>query len=145
MSNLLWLEEWEALEKKFQAEGYDALTVPERLWYSLHNMIDAMESYGIAGLYCSKQVEYLPEIMEDLASLGFLDLVDKIEKLNHCFLNHYPPANPDVCCQILEEMEETSDKKLMEEINDLFFESMPDLEAKLDLVIASIVGQEPVI
>ncbi len=145
MSNLLWLEEWEALEKKFQTEGYDALTVSERLWHSLHNMIDAMESYGITGLYCSKQVEYLPEIMEDLASLGFLDLVDKIEKLNHSFPNHYPPANPDVCCQIIEEMEETSDKKLMEEINDLFFESMPDLETKLDLVIASIVGQEPVI
>ena len=133
----IWLEAWQQVENKFAQGGEEALKQDEWMWLLLRNFIDAVEADGMLGFYAGAAADYLEQTMAALLKIDATEACRILEQINTLFPEL--PLNADERTKVIEGWQDDAYFRLIRELEDQFFELQPQLEEKLDDLVARVL------
>lgn len=122
-------EEAQQAWEKIVATGfsdYDQLSKKQKVWFNIEPLIIG----GIIDHYINHGAEHNQDTLNALASLGFPDLAEQMQRINKLFKNGQPPAD------IMERNEEWDswseyNEELFDDVDKIFWTRSAELENAL--------------
>ena len=135
----LWLPIWETVEKRCLKEGYAALDEDERLWLILRRAIDEVEHNGLLGLYCAVLSPQPAELLAAWQAIGAEDMYNVFERATALLPEGLPPEDEEQSEALIALWQNDDYAKLVAELEDDFYELLPETERLLDEVVKRVL------
>lgn len=122
--------QWEILvDKAFK--DYRSLSIPERVWFSVQSIIQAVDNGGILSFYYNSYGDHLFETMEDLRLIGATDIFKILERVNALFPSGRPSHDSEKRNEIIETWSDDLIEELFHKLDDEFYKREDALERRL--------------
>jgi|GEM_PF-2235797 len=135
----LWLPVWEMIERRYAEKGLGDLDEDERLWLVLRRAIDEVENDGLLGLFCAAKPPQPRELLAAWLAIGAEDMHNVFERATALLPQGLPPEDDDQCEALIKLWQDDDYAKLVAEIEDDFYELLPQSEELLDEVVKKIL------
>lgn len=86
------LKAWGRLCDKWRAQGYGALSEPERVWLNVRCLIDSIQNGGLISYYYNSGADDLRDCMAGLRQLGAVSVLRAVDRVNALFPDGVPTS-----------------------------------------------------
>ena len=84
---------WEALVDKWRQQGHGSLSGPEKVWFNVRALVDAITNGGLVSYYYNSGADTLPDCLIALERIGAVELKSTVERMNALFPGGVVPAD----------------------------------------------------
>jgi hypothetical protein len=85
-----YIEAWKRLVDKAFGDGYDTLSVEEKVWFNAQSLVQAIGDGGLISYYYNSGADTLADCLSSLEALGATELKGLLDQVNSLFPGGVP-------------------------------------------------------